>query len=237
MKEILKLVEQRQHEFAQLPLFQYVQDTNIDPRQRLIWVPCLAPLSLGFGDLWQDILRRETQDDALQMLINRHTREDENHWKWYISDLKTLGFLDHFNFTDSLSFLWNESTPKVRRVCLRIAGLTYTADPVVVLAAIEALEATANVVFSRTANVIKELPTNQQKGLRYFGHVHLEEDASHAIFDADFNLVENLELTKEQRIQAVYVVESLFQCFEEAFQEIMQYVNQQNTPAKIPALV
>jgi hypothetical protein len=228
MQDILELVEKRKQEFAQLPLFQYLQDSSLSPEQRLVWTPFLAPLALGFGDLWKDILRREPTENPLQILINRHTREDENHWKWYISDIRQLGFLAHMDFSDSLAFLWNEKTPKTRQVCLKVAGLTYTAEPIVLLAAIEALEATANVVFSLTSQVVQDLPLDQQRGLRYFSHLHLDEDNSHAIFDEDRHIVNDLTLTPHQKEQAIYVVEAIFQSFNEAFQEIMQYVEAQS---------
>jgi hypothetical protein len=73
MQAILQLVETRKQQFAALPIFQYIQDQQITPKQRLCWLPCLAPLSLGFGDLWRDILyRQDDQGDPLQILINRH---------------------------------------------------------------------------------------------------------------------------------------------------------------------
>ncbi|MBE9033144.1 hypothetical protein IQ266_25735 [filamentous cyanobacterium LEGE 11480] len=226
MKNILALVESRKAQFAQLPIFQYLQDDRVPARERLRWTPHLAPLALGFGDLWRDILRRETADTPLQVLINRHASEDENHWKWYISDMRKLAFLGDMPFSDSLHFLWNEQRPKTRQVCLKVAGLTYTAEPIVVLAAIEALEATANVVFTKTAEIVRELPDEQKTGLHYFGHVHLIEDSSHSMFEADRQSIEDLDLTHAQELQAVTVVEEIFACFTEAFEEIMLSVEQ-----------
>jgi hypothetical protein len=227
MQAILQLVEDRKQQFAALPIFQYLQDQQIAPKQRLCWLPCLAPLSLGFGDLWRDILyRQDNQGNPLQVLINQHTKEDANHWKWYIGDIQKLGFLEDLRFSQTLDFLWNAKTPQTRLVCLKIAGLTYKAEPAVVLAAIEALEATANVVFSLTAQVIQELPIDERAGLRYFSSVHLLEDSSHSIFDTDQQLVENIVLSEAQRQQAIAVVEEIFESFEAAFQEIMDYVEQ-----------
>ena len=57
MKEVLAHIEMKKQEFAKCELFEYLRDTSIEPRQRLSWVPYIAPLSMGFGDLWKYVLR------------------------------------------------------------------------------------------------------------------------------------------------------------------------------------
>mgnify|MGYP001796892024 FL=1 len=50
MKEVLELIEQRKKEFAKLPFFEYLADESIDPRERLVWVPCIVPLVMSVKD-------------------------------------------------------------------------------------------------------------------------------------------------------------------------------------------
>jgi hypothetical protein len=223
MNEILELVAQREAEFVQLPFFHYLADGTLPPRQRLLWTPWVAHIALGFGDMWSSILRREPTTDPIQARINQHTREDEHHWKWYLGDMQRLGFLDQLNFSQSLQFLWNEHTPKTRQVCLKLAGLTYSAEPVVVLAAIEAIEATAGAVFRHTAPVIAQLSAAEQQGLFYFAQAHIDEDESHSTFDSEEHGPDSLTLTPAQREQAIFVVEQVFICFREAMEEVMAY--------------
>ncbi len=59
MKEVLELIAQKQQEFAQLPLFKFMQDRRIAPRQRLAFAPCLAPFAMNFKDLNKYAFREE----------------------------------------------------------------------------------------------------------------------------------------------------------------------------------
>ena len=51
MKDVLSFIDQKKHEFAQLPLFEFMQDSSIDRQHRLCFAPCLAPFVMDFGEL------------------------------------------------------------------------------------------------------------------------------------------------------------------------------------------
>jgi len=59
MKEVIALIKKRKQEFAKLPLFQFLQDKSIEPRERLAWVSFLTPLAMGFGKLNKYDFRKE----------------------------------------------------------------------------------------------------------------------------------------------------------------------------------
>ena len=229
MKDVMQLVERRKHEFARLPLCQFLEDETIDPRQRLAWAPCLAPFALGFGDLNKYALRHEPTDDPFQQLINRHTYEDDHHWVWFLEDLEKLGLDLSLKFSDAMRFFWGSQTYKTRQVCQQIAMATYGKEPIVVLAAIEAIEATGNVVLSRTAKAAEELRKTTQQNYRYFGQHHFCVETGHAMGTEDVeDLLETIELKETQRSQAYELVELVFDLFTDCLNELMDYITQQN---------
>lgn len=226
MKEVLELIEQRKQEFAQLPLFKYLQDKNIDPRQRLAWAPCLAPFAMGFAQLNQYDFRKEPTNDPIQEIINKHTYEDDHHWVWFLEDMEKLNLNNTMKFSDVMRFFWSEETYKTRQICHQIALHTFQAEPVVVLAAIEAIEATGNVALALTAQVAQELQQNTKQNYRYFGQYHLRVEVGHAVGTDNLQeFVENLQLTEAQKTQAFELVEKVFEVFSESMEEIMAYVN------------
>lgn len=224
MKEVLALVEKRKQEFAQLPLFQFLQDKSIDPRQRLAWAPCVAPFAMGFGQLNRYDLRKEPTDDPIQKLINRHTYEDDHHWVWFLEDLETLGLNHSMKFSDAMRFFWGEETYKTRQVCHQIALYTFRSEPIIVLAAIEAIEATGNVALALTAQVAQELQEITKQKYRYFSRHHFSVETGHATGTNDVvQFLERIQLTQEQKAKAFEVVEKVFQVFTEATNEMMAY--------------
>ncbi len=224
MKEVLALIEKRKQEFAQLPFFQFLQDKSIDPRQRLAWAPCVTPIAMSFEDLLKYDFRKEPTDDPIQKLINRHTDEEDIHWIWFLEDLEKLGFDQLMKFSDSMRFYWSEETYKARQVNHQIALHTFRSEPIVVLAAIEAIEATANVTFTLTKQIVEELQQITKPNYRFFGQHHVSVEADHTVLtDNVKQFLETTQLTQEQRAKAFEVVEKVFEVFTEAINEMMAY--------------
>lgn len=226
MKEVLELIEKRKQEFAQLPLFKYLQDKNIAPRERLAWAPCLAPFAMGFSQLNKYDFRKEPTNDTIQEIINKHTYEDDHHWGWFLEDIEKLNLNNFMKFSDAMEFFWSEETYKTRQICHQIALHTFQAEPVVVLAAIEAIEATGNVALALTAQVAQELQQHTKQNYRYFGQHHFRVEVGHAVGTDNLQeFVESLQLTEAQKTQAFELVEKVFEVFSESMAEIMVYIN------------
>lgn len=224
MKEVLALIETRKQEFSKLPLFRFLQDKNIEPRERLSWVPCLTPLAMEFSQLNKYDLRKEPTSDPIQAIINQYTYEDDYHWQWFLEDIEKLGLNYSIKFCDAAKFYWGAETQRTRQVCHQIALHTFRAEPVVVLAAIEAIEATGNVTFALTTKIVEELQKTTGKNYRYFGHYHLCAENDHVIGIDDIEiLMENIELTEEQKTKSFEVVDKVFELFTEATHEMLAY--------------
>ena len=224
MKEVLALIEKRKQEFSQLPFFQYLQDKSIEPIQRFAWTPCVAPFTMGFRDLNKYDFRKEPTEDPIQALINTHTYEDDHHWIWFLEDLEKLGLNQSIKFSDSMKFLWGDENYKTRLVCHKIAQYTFQKEPIIVLAAIEAIEAAGNIFLALSAQVAQELQEITKHEYHYLGQHHFCVDTHHTIGTDDVEkFLENIELTAEQKLKAFEVVEKIFDVFSESVQEMMVY--------------
>ncbi|MGF1675190.1 MAG: hypothetical protein ACFCUV_16115 [Rivularia sp. (in: cyanobacteria)] len=225
MKEVLELIEQKKQEFAQLEFFQFLRDRSIDPRQRLVWVPCVIPLIMSVKDLNNCILRDEPTTDPIQKIINFHTHEDGRHWKWFLTDLERLGLDSSLQLTDTLRFLWGEETQTARLLAYKLVAYTFNASPAIKLVATEIIEATGIVAFSAFAEVGQELEQITQKRHRYFSASHLAVETGH-VFSAVDNmeqLLENIQLTDDEKVKAIYIVNTVYKTFSELTNYLMKY--------------
>ena len=230
MKEVFALIEKRKQEFAQLPLFEFLQDRSIDPRQRLAFAPCLSPLVMGFAELCKYVFREESTDNPIQLLINQHTYEEQKHWEWLLEDIQKLGLDESLSFTDALRFMWGEETQKTRQVCPQIERYIFKSEPLPRLVAMEVAEAAANVFFSITSTVITELQPITKKQYRYFGGHHVDMENKHNLTTHDVvHFFEDIQLTDETRQELLELVDILFEPFTESMQELLVYAQKHKT--------
>ena len=179
---------------------------------------------MGFAQLNSLDFRKEPTNDPIQLIINQHTYEDNHHWQWFLEDLEKLGLNHSMKFSAALNFFWGEETKKTRQICHQIALHTFQAEPILVLAAIEAIEATGNVALSLTAQVAEELQQDTKQNYRYFGRHHFCVETGHAVGTDNLQqFVEDLQLTEEQRAKAFQLVEKVFEVFSESMEEIITY--------------
>lgn len=230
MKQVLELIENKKREFGQLPFFQFMKDKTQHPKQRLAWAPCLAPLAMSFADVWKYYFRDETTEDQIQKLINRHTYEDDDHWVWYLEDIQKLGLNKSLTLNDGLKFAWSEQTKKTRLVSYEVVINVFKADPVIKLAAIEAVEATFHEVLAVTIPTTIELQNITHKDYSYFGGHHSDVEEGHTIRTGDMRYyLENIEMTDEQKNKAFDVVEKIFLAFTESLNELLVYAQTEIT--------
>ncbi len=228
MQEILELIKFKKQEFAQLPLFKFMQDTSITPRQRLSFAPCMAHFIMSFSDFNKYIFRENNHysDSKIQEMINEHTNEDEAHSPWFLVDLEVLGLNPQCSFAKAIDFIWGEETKVTRQISYQVAGLTLQAEPVIKLVAIEALEAMGNVFFSASSKVTLELEQITHKEYIYFGESHLEVETGHTMSASDIEkYFTEIELTESQRQEAINAVEKIFNIFSEWTYELLAYAH------------
>jgi hypothetical protein len=236
MKSILDFIEKKKQEFSQLPLFQFMRDESIDPRQRLSWAPWIAPFVMSFGDLNKHIFRQEPATDKIQELINIHSYEDDHHWLWFLEDLEKLGFNPSLKYSDALRLMWGKRTEKSRLICNEL-GLLYKSqtDMHLKLGIIEAIEAAGHVNFFLVSEVSKQLQPITKVNYRYFSPSHFAVETGHSIGIENFeDVIVRVELTEETRQQAFVLVEQVFELFTEMVQELMENIT--SPASNLPSL-
>jgi hypothetical protein len=223
-QEVLDLVEYKKEEFARLPLFEYMRDTSIHPRQRLVFAPCIVPLAMGFGDLCKYVFKEEPTTDPLQQLINRHCDEEHFHWQWLLEDIEKLELNPSQSYTNSSLFIFGTKTVKTRQVCPKIERYAFHAKPIYKLAAILVAEVTANVYFEVSKPLALELQSLTQKEYRYFGGCHMGKEESHEINEPDIiNFISNIQLSEAERTACFEIVEAVFEAYSDSMNEFLNY--------------
>lgn len=233
MKEVLLHIENKKQEFANLEFFKFLQDKSIPPRQRLAFAPCFAPFAMGFGELNRYVWRDEPTNDPIQAIINQQTYEDDDHWIWFLEDLQKLDLDKSFNFTDTLKFLWSEEIQILRQTFYEIYRYTYKAIPIHKLLVIEVVEATADIFFSATTKVVKELDFNDYLEYKYFGIHHLLIDSNHNMDASEtIEYVSNIELENNVAKKAFELVDETFKLFSQSLNVLLDYakINDMENP-------
>ncbi len=211
MKEVLNRIQQKKQVYEQLPFFDFVRDSSIDPMRRLAWAPYAAPFIMSFVDLNKYVFRVEPTEDPLQKIINRHTYEDDRHWIWFLEDLKKLGFNQSLKFNDALAFFWGEQTRYSRELTYQICRYGLGTLPLRKIIAIEAVEAAGNVQFMAVAELARDLQAMTGQQYKYFGDVHLSVETGRTFGPTTAEeYVENIQLTPEERQAAFEAVDTIF---------------------------
>jgi len=224
MKEVLAHIYRKKKEFAKLPLFEYMRDTSIEPRQRLAWAPCAAPFIMSFGYLNKYVLREEPTEDPIQAIINKHTCEDDHHWLWFLEDIQTLGFEQNITFTDALKFIWSEKTKTSHLVNHQLFKYAFQANPIQKLILVEVMEETGNVMFTVAAKIGREIQKSQRSKCLYFADFHLDVETGHATGTEGIErLIRSIKLTDENRIEGLQLVDKGFQLFHDLTYEFLSY--------------
>lgn len=221
MKEVIALIKKKKQEFARLPLFDFLANKNIHPRQRLIFSPVLAPLALGLRDLNKYVLRESGSNHPVQESIDKHTYKESRYWHWCLENLEKLGLNQSMSYGD-LRLLWGEETQKTQSLCSALERLAFQASPIQKLVLAEVLEGTATVFFDavlRVAIEIQEIPKTEYASFGG-GSLHLE---NHRLL----NTPEMLQILSEIRVrdrewhEALELTEKVFALFTEAMNELL----------------
>ena len=211
MKEVLKHIQLKKQAYERLPFFDFVRDSQVDPLQRLAWAPYAAPFIMGFIDLNRYVFRVEPTEDPLQEILNRHTHEDDRHWKWFLEDLQKLGFDQPLGFNDALEFFWGEETKYSRQLTYQFCRYGLGASSVKKAIAIEAIEAAGNVQFTAAAVAARDLQAVTGKQYKYFGDIHLSVETGRTFGSTSAEeYIENIQLTPSDREEAYELIDTLF---------------------------
>lgn len=223
MRAVMRAIFEAKKEYANLPLFEFMRDQSMTPRERLAFYPCMAPFILAFGDLNKYVMRDENSTDRYQLMVNAHTREDDHHWPWYLEDYATLGFDDARPATEVLHDLYSDRTKVNRMLSTRLAHLLYDASPIERLVIIEAIEETGNVLFALTTILARTIEEEESVSLRYLGDFHFNLETGHSMGHDDHKELALIELDGRQRERCLWLVAEVFRLFSVWTNELLVY--------------
>jgi hypothetical protein len=205
MQAILQLIAQERCQFEAHPFFQFLRNEYIAPETRMAYAPYCCHFVLTFADINKYILRDDGATDRYQQLVNRHTREDDAHWLWYLHDIERLGCNQIGSFTETLRFVWGDAGSRAREAGYCVIGYGLRAEPLLRLVLVEALEATAQVWLTSTVPLATALPNGH--ALLYFGSHHLDCENGH---NTDADEVSAIVLPPTLRPMAEEAVRAIF---------------------------
>lgn len=222
MKHVMRHIFSKKRAYDRLPLFEWMRNEALAPRERLAFYPCMAPFILTFGDLNKFVLRERSPADAYQEMVNVHTFEDDHHWPWYLEDFTKLGFDAEMRGTEWMHFLWGEETEQNRILAARLTGLVKGTSGLERLVIIEAIEETGNVLFGTMLPLAEAVEQEIGTQLRYCGPFHFERESGHTV-GADHQALASITLTDAERAHFVRLVDEVFASFEPWTEELLRY--------------
>jgi hypothetical protein len=229
MKQMLETIDRRSKAFVTHPLFAFLKDTTIDPRQRLAFIPQMSHFVMTFADLYALVLREEPARDRYQELVNAHTFEDGGHWKWFLADLEKVGDVE-MPFSDALRFVWSDQTRGMRLLSYHVCRLGFGASSLRKLALVHAIEASGSIVLEHAAMVGREYAALTGKKLIYFGPHHFESESNHTLEkDSVADSLEETQLDAELSRELAEVVDECFDLFIGCVDEMLEFAKSGRT--------
>jgi hypothetical protein len=223
MKAVMRELAQAKRHYSKLPLFEFLRCESIAPRDRLAFLPCMAPFILAFSDLNRFVLRDEGSLDPHQKLVNEHTREDDHHWPWYLEDLARLGFDRASHVTQVLRSYMKDDARHNRMLMPRLAQILHGTTPVEKLVVVEAIEETGNVLFGLTSKIAARIQAGGGPELRYLGQFHFARETGHAMHGMDHRVLEAIPLTDLERVRCLDLAFRVFDLFADWSSELLAY--------------
>lgn len=226
MNQVLEYLEKKRQDLEKLPFILFVQDRSVDPLQRLSFAPCLAPMTMGFADLMVYGLRDVASKDPLQQVLNAHTVVDDQHWRYLLKDLQTLGFNEPMSFSSALVQLWGVHCGQTRNLIYTVMAMARGAPPIMRLVTLESIEVAADVGFSKFRKVGTELFEREGKQLIYFGQSHQDQEDEHEAMGAESirGMISAYEWTPAELQQAQAIVDQVTVCFTAMGAELLAYL-------------
>jgi hypothetical protein len=224
MRRVMATLQKRTAEYAREPLFQFLQDTSIPAAKRLSFAPCVAHFVMSFADLYADVLFEEPTQDKYQQLVNTHTKEDENHFRWFLADLEKLGADPQVRFSDALRFVWGTHTRQMRLLSYHMCRLGFRVEPLQKLVLVQCIEGAGKVTVDNVAKVGREFCQQTGARLVYFGPHHSETESEHTLEGNETRrMIENIELESHVAERYSTIVDEAFQYFSAFSSEMLDF--------------
>lgn len=215
MQAVLDHIESRRKAYVALPLFDHLRTPGADPVQTFAFMRNAAHFVMSFADLNRYCFRDEARRGGWQDDVNAHTYEDDHHWPWYLSDLKTLGLDGRMSFTEALEFLWADANRETRLLSYRLWSLAERATPLERIIIIEAIEATGVVFFGDLVTASRRIPPGRLvRPLIYMADHHFAVEQGHAAGQATHDeRLALVALSDADRHRYIELVDTVFDHF------------------------
>ncbi|MFY0576892.1 hypothetical protein F0U62_25390 [Cystobacter fuscus] len=225
MKRVLDYIEKKKQELSRSSFLSFIEDSSIEARERFAFVPCLAPFAMAFMDLNKYVIRDDGSEDPVQQMINVHSREEDEHWRMYVKDLRTLNMNTTMDLGSVLKMLWGKHCRHTRMLAYELTSLvTRHPDPRIRFLIVEAVEGTADVAFDAFCKAAEDFEAQTGKKLHYFGKTHDMMEANHTITsDAVEEMMTRHELSEAQLAEALDAVDEVYTLFQGMFDELLEY--------------
>lgn len=215
MQSVLDHIEARRLAYADLPLFQHLRAPGGEPARALAFMRHAAHFVMSFADLNKHCWRDETNAVGWQADVNAHTREDDHHFPWYLSDLVALGLDQSAPFTEALQFLWSDANRETRLLSYRLWSLSDGRTPLELMIIIEAIEATGLVFFGALVDCAGRIPDGTlSRPLIYVAEHHFAVEQGHAAGQATHDeRLARIELSAADAAHYIALVDEVFELF------------------------
>ena len=223
MQRVMNVLAKDIEEFRNAPLFEYLRDPSITAERKLVFAPAVAHFVMSFADLYQFVLPETPARDKYQELVNAHTREDANHWRWYLSDLEKMNHDLHMPYSEALRFVWSDATVQTRLLSYHMCRLGFKADSLRKLVLVHCIEAIGKVTIENVAAVGNALAESTGQKLVYFGGHHFDTENDHTIEqDSVQQMVESIVLNDDQAAELCNLVVESGQYFRAFVDEMLE---------------
>jgi hypothetical protein len=224
VRDILDHVGARVAALGDHPLFTWLASDDLPPKERLMILPSVATVAMGFRDVNRWVLRYPQAADDLERGINVHTFEDQTHSRLFLADWRRLGLDRRLGWAASDTLWWlfragaNEA---VRDQCLYFLTIAAAdrGDPVLRFAHAEVGEACArDLFFAHISAVAAEVAEHSGLEMLYFGAHHIEAEGEGA--EGEFA---SLVLDDARRARARELVDAMVEVFARLLDAIHEY--------------
>ncbi|WP_197040946.1 hypothetical protein [Chondromyces apiculatus] len=180
---------------------------------------------MAFMDLNKYVLRDDVSSDPVQQMINLHSREEDEHWRMYVQDLRTLSLDAPMDLASVLRMLWGQQCQRTRMLAYELTALlTRHPDPRMRFLIVEAVEGTADVAFDAFCKAAAEFEVQAGKRLHYFGKTHDTMEANHTITSAAVEaMMSEHTLSEDDLTTATAAVDQVYTLFQGMFDELLAY--------------
>jgi hypothetical protein len=215
MKDVLEYIEARRAAYAELPLFRMLRDPGDDPARALAFMRHAAHFVMSFADLNKHCWRDDENPFGWQEDVNAHTREDDHHFPWYLSDLIALGLDRPMPLTEALQFLWSDANRETRLLSYRLWSLSEGRTPLELMILIEAIEATGLVFFGSLVDCAAKIPAGcLSRPLIYVAEHHFAVEQGHSAGKATHDeRLADVDLSPTEREHYLDMVDKVFDLF------------------------